>query len=201
MKMKTLIALVSVMAMLVSQNARSEPAQPANGNGHDIFKCKNETGAYVYQGTPCPKSYSTLSSWKAEVAEAAQKPLAPTSNGPTSFTIQLSPGGAYTTQGSANSVPLVFQVDTGANYVVIPQAIATQARMPCKLQSRAQTANGVTSDCVSVIERMTFGIFTLENVTALIVPNLKQPLLGMNVLKLFRVEHEEGLMKISYKKL
>lgn len=196
--MKTLIALISVMAMLVSQKAYSEQAQPANENGHNIFKCKNETGAYIYQGTPCPKSFSTLASWKAELA---QKPPSPPSNGPTSFTIQLSPNGAYNTQGSANSVPLVFQVDTGANYVVIPQAIADQARMPCKFQSRAQTANGVTADCVSIIEKMTFGIFQLENVTALIVPNLKQPLLGMNVLKLFRVEHEEGLMKISYKKL
>ncbi len=55
--------------------------------------------------------------------------------------------------------------------------------------------------CVSIIDKMTFGSFQIERVAAMIAPNLKQPLLGMNVLKMFRVEHDEGVMKISYKNL
>jgi len=46
---------------------------------------------------------------------------------------------------------------------------------------------------------MTFGIFTIQKVKAMIMPNLYQPLLGMNVLNMFHVEHAKGIMKITDK--
>lgn len=102
-------------------------------------------------------------------------------------------------QGAANSIPIIFQVDTGADYVSIPQEIAYRAGMVCMKQSYAETANGRTSQCESKINEMTFGFFKIQNVKAYILPNLKGALLGMNVIGMFHVEHADGIMKVTYK--
>lgn len=100
-------------------------------------------------------------------------------------------------RGSANSIPLVFYVDTGASYVSIPQEIANKAGMVCGKQIRAETANGITTMCESIIDNMTFGVFRIQKVKAVIMPNLKKPLLGMNVLNKFHIEQAKGTMKIT----
>jgi len=184
--MKTLIALISVVTMLTCQTFSYAAAQPADYL-HTIFKCKNEKGAYTYQEQSCPKKSLTLSSWKSKIQQTI----------PSSFSINLLPNGTYMTQGSANSVPLVFHIDTGASYVSIPQEIAYKAGMVCGKKVHAETANGSTTQCESIIDKMTFGIFTIQKVKAMIMPNLYQPLLGMNVLNMFHVEHTKGIMKIT----
>ena len=183
--MKTLIALISFVIMLLNQTF-SYATQPTD-DVHTIFKCKGEKGAYTYQEQPCPNKSSTLSSWKPSIRQ----------NTPPSFSMKIAPNGTYMTRGSANSVPFVFYVDTGASYVSIPQEIAHRAGMVCGEQFRVETANGVTTQCESIIDKMTFGIFTIQKVKAMILPNLKQPLLGMNVLTKFHVEHAKGIMKIT----
>ena len=183
---KTLIALISVVTISVCHTFSYAAAQPTD-YVHTIFKCKSEKGAYTYQEQPCPKKSSTLSSWKSNIKQ----------NIPSSFSINLLPNGTYVTQGSANSVPLVFHVDTGASYVSIPQEIAYKAGMVCGKKVHAETANGSTTQCESIIDKMTFGIFTIQKVKAMIMPNLYQPLLGMNVLNMFHVEHTKGIMKIT----
>lgn len=199
MFMKTLIALTSVVAMLVCQKSFCASARSADDDGRTIFKCKSETGAYTYQEKPCPERSTTLSSWKSDVARTLPSPPNIQQKPPPSFSIKLSPNGSYMTQGSANSVPVIFLIDTGADYVSIPQEIAYRAGMVCGKQTRTETANGSTTQCESIIRKMTFGNFRIQNVKAMILPNLNQPLLGMNVLSLFHVEHAEGVMTITYK--
>jgi clan AA aspartic protease (TIGR02281 family) len=199
--MKTLIAFVSAVAMMLCQNSF---CAAADEGGSTLYRCKNEAGKFTFQGKPCPDNATTLSSWKDDTPKKPpalpkiqqpppQQAPQPT---PTSFSMRLT-NGAYLTQGSANSVPLVFHVDTGATYVSIPQEIADKAGMKCMKQSRSDTANGMITVCESVINKMTFGVFSIQNVTAMIMPNLKQPLLGMNVLAGFHVEQSDGLMKIT----
>ena len=60
--MKTLIAFISVVVMLIYQTFSYAAAQPPN-YVYTIFKCKNEKGAYAYQEQPCLKMSSTLHSW------------------------------------------------------------------------------------------------------------------------------------------
>ena len=62
-----------------------------------------------------------------------------------------------------------------------------------------QTGNGTTQGCTVTIEKLKFGHFTLHYVDAVVMPNLGQPLLGMNVLKQFRVEQDNGQMRLSRK--
>ena len=90
-------------------------------------------------------------------------------------------------------------IDTGASTVTIPQGPANQAGLVCLSQSMSQTANGLAQTCTTVIQKLKFGSFILTNVEATIAPNLAQPLLGMNVLKQFRVEQDSGEMRLSIK--
>jgi predicted aspartyl protease len=53
--------------------------------------------------------------------------------------------------------------------------------------------------CESIIDNMTFGAFTIQKVKAVIMPNLKKPLLGMNVLNKYHIEQARGTMKITDK--
>jgi clan AA aspartic protease (TIGR02281 family) len=194
--MKTLIGFVSVVAVVLYQSSFCA----ADDDGHTLYRCKNAAGKFTFQGKPCPDKSTTLSSWKED---APKKPPAqpvvqqqPAQPAPSSFSMKLTNGG-YITQGSVNSVPLVFYVDTGATHVSIPQEFADKAGMKCIRQGRTETANGSTTQCESVINKLTFGVFTVQNVQAVIMPNLKQPLLGMNVLAGFHVEQSDGVMKIS----
>jgi predicted aspartyl protease len=59
------------------------------------------------------------------------------------------------------------------------------------------TANGVSNGCTTTISELKVGEFVFTNVTALIVPSLSQPLLGMNVLQAFNIEQKNGEMKLS----
>jgi len=198
MFMKTPIVIISIMATLLSVNTFCAPDHPANDDGRTTFKCKSDRGAYTYQGKPCPAKSTTSDSWIWNVPRMpAQKNIQPKSY--PSFSIQQSPQGSYMAQGAVNTVPVVFQVDTGADYVSIPQEIASKAGMICMKQSFAETANGTSLQCESRIVGMTFGTFNVPNVKAYILPNLKHPLLGMNVLGMFHVEHADRLMKVTYK--
>jgi hypothetical protein len=62
------------------------------------------------------------------------------------------------------------------------------------------TANGKADACKAKIKKLVFGFFQIEDVDAVIVPNLGQPLMGMNVLQMFNISQDKGEMQISYQK-
>lgn len=197
--MKTLITVISTVVVLCSQNSLCDADQFAE-EGHTTFKCKSEKGSYTYQKIPCPEKSATSNSWVWNVqqdphfqANNSQQKILP------SFSIQRSSQGGYMTQGAVNSVPVIFQVDTGADYVSISQAVANRAGMVCIKRGFAETANGTSTQCESKIVELTFGSFKIQNVKAFIMPNLKGALMGMNVISMFHVEHADGVMKITYK--
>jgi clan AA aspartic protease (TIGR02281 family) len=99
--------------------------------------------------------------------------------------------------GAINDRPLTFLVDTGATLVSLPRALASAAQIYCQDSILMQTANGTAIACTAIIPKLKFGSFYIKDVQATISANLKQPLLGMSVLRQFRVEQENGEMRIS----
>jgi aspartyl protease family protein len=150
-----------------------------------IYKCKSPAGALLYQEKPCAEESKSVASW----GSASGSPLV----------MSQGDNGHYYVDGSVNEHKLNFVIDTGASLVSLPQEVATSAGLLCQRQSMAQTANGLTRTCTTTIQTLKFGTFTLKNVEAMISPNLNQPLLGMNVLKQFRVEQDSGEMRLSIK--
>lgn len=150
-----------------------------------IYKCKTPQGALLYQEKPCAEESKAVASW----GSASGAPLV----------LVQGDHGHYFVDGSVNQHKLNFVIDTGASVVSIPQGMAASAGLSCQRQVMTNTANGLSRACTTIIQTLKFGTFTLKNVEALISPNLSQPLLGMNVLKQFRVEQDSGEMRLIVK--
>jgi clan AA aspartic protease (TIGR02281 family) len=166
-----------------------------------IFKCKNQQGILIYQNSACKDNAETVTSWAQK--EKSEAPLpesgAENANKQPSPVLRLkqNAAGHYATGGSVEGNSLNFVVDTGASFVSLPESLAHDAQIYCADKINMNTANGVASACTAKIKKLQFGAFVVENVSAVIVPNLSQPLLGMNVLQLFKVGQEKGEMQIS----
>lgn len=185
---KNIVVMLSVGVLMLSG---------ADARADSVYKCKNRQGELIYQESPCTQDAQTISSWEAAILPAPQKEEKVVVIG--SYIIKQGDAGHYFIDGTINGKPLTFLVDTGATAVALPREIAYVARMSCDEQVRMNTANGSASACLAVISTLKFGPFTLKNVPATIVPNLDQPLLGMNVLQQFKIEQDNGEMKISNK--
>lgn len=161
-----------------------------------IFKCKKADGSFMYQEKPCDaetQSVGTLNTGSGGVEMDSKDPR----DANAAFYIDQSANGHYFVDGTVNEKPLNFVVDTGASVISLPGGIANAANLHCEQLVRMNTANGTAAACKVVINKLTFGKFILRNVEAVIVPNLSQPLLGMNVLSRFNVEQRNGQMILT----
>jgi clan AA aspartic protease (TIGR02281 family) len=161
-----------------------------------IFKCKNAEGVTLYQSNPCEKETQSVSSWAATSTEI-DSDSSKSDNQP--LVLGQGAGGHYYVDGSINGNFVNFMVDTGATTVSLSTEFASSAKVKCKEMHLWNTANGIAQGCKATIEKLKIGNFTLHNVEASVMPNLGQPLLGMNVLKQFRVEQDNGQMRLSRK--
>lgn len=161
-----------------------------------IYKCKSPQGVLLYQEKPCSEETKSVSSWTSS-GESAMDDGGGSSKRP--LVIGQATNGHYMVKGSVNDQDLIFMVDTGASYVTLPQWIGSSAGTQCLGTGTMNTGNGTTKVCGTIIKKLRFGTFVLKDVEAVIAPNLKDPLLGMNVLKRFRVEQDSGEMRISKK--
>lgn len=161
-----------------------------------VFKCKNQQGDLIYQESPCTQNAQAVSSWAA-TAEAKQQDSEAGKNFNGTLIIRQHPSGHYFVDGTVNGKPLTFVVDTGASAVSLPRAVAMSAQIYCRDKILMQSANGTYSACTAVIPRLKFGPFQVRDAQATISPNLSQPLLGMSVLQQFRIEQDNGEMRLS----
>lgn len=161
-----------------------------------IYKCKKADGGFVYQEKPCAaetQSVGTVNTGGGGVEIDSKDPR----DAKAAFYIDQSANGHYFVSGTINDQPLNFVIDTGASMVSIPGSMANAANLHCEQYGHVNTANGSTTACRTVISKLTFGRFILRNVAAAVVPNLSQPLLGMNVLSRFNVEQHNGQLVLS----
>jgi len=157
-----------------------------------IYKCKSTQGDLIYQEKPCAAETSSVSSWTA-VANSTSD------SGAGTLIVGQGNNGHYFVDATINDFFLNFVIDTGASAVTLPQSVAISAGLRCITKITVRTGNGNSQACTTIIQKLKFGMFTLSDVEAVIAPNLNQPLLGMNVLKRFRVEQDEGQLRLSKK--
>ncbi len=169
----------------------------ANACAGTIYKCRDAAGVTLYQEKACEKEVQAVSSWSSTTA-ADMDEDSPAVEAKT-LVMGQGNGGHYYIDGSVNDSYLNFVIDTGATLVTLPLPMAASAGVKCQGRTSVQTGNGVIQACTATIQKLKFGNFTLHSVQAMVVPNLNQPLLGMNVLKRFRVEQDNGQMRLSRK--
>lgn len=161
-----------------------------------IFKCKKPDGSFMYQEKPCAaetQSVGTLNTGGGGVEMDSKDPR----DAKTAFYIDQAANGHFFVNGTINDQSLNFMIDTGASMVALPGSVANAANLHCEQFGRMNTANGLATACKVVISKLTFGKFILHNVDAVVIPNLSQPLLGMNVLSRFNVEQHNGQMSLT----
>lgn len=105
--------------------------------------------------------------------------------------------GGFFVAGAVNRVPVVFQIDTGASVTSIPKEVALSAGIYGCDGRLFETANGKVFGCLSPAREITFGNQRLEGFQIAAMPNLKGALLGMNVLRNYRIENVGDVMRIS----
>ena len=179
---KTVIPFLSLLALVVlSLNAWGE---------RTIHKCKNQQGELIYQKSPCAENAETVTSWTTAIETKKAK---------SSLVLEQDKGGHYFLDSEVNDIPVKFVVDTGASVVSLPSSVASAANIACNGQNNIvlETANGSTSACTAVIAKLKFGSFLVKDVAAAIVPNLGQPLIGMNILEKFNITQVDNKMKIT----
>ena len=160
-----------------------------------VHKCKNDQGKLMYQKAPC--SEQEVSSWtpKTELKTTDDKEETKKKSEP--LIIKQSRNGHYFVPAEVNSHNFIFVVDTGATVVSLPPAVASASSMFCNDKALVQTANGISKACTAKITEFKLGRFVLKDVDATITPNLKEPLLGMNVLQRFDIQQKDGEMRLS----
>jgi clan AA aspartic protease (TIGR02281 family) len=191
MQQKLLTSLVLGFLTLISLGAWAEGR---------VYKCKDAEGKFSYQKSACGAAMENVHSWvpviKSQSPEAAEVNSKQTS--PAVLRLEQGASGHFVTNATVNDQALVLVVDTGASVVSLPESIAHNADIYCTdLKVGMDTANGLVEACAAKIKKLQFGPFTIENVPTVIVPHLSQPLLGMNVLQLFKIEQGQGEMLIS----
>lgn len=94
-----------------------------------------------------------------------------------------------------------FLIDTGASYVLIPQAVAEEAGItvgPDTRKMQFSTANGVVEHAVVTLESVELGSAVAENVPASISPSLGIGLLGLSFFNRFtyQVDAANGVLTL-----
>jgi clan AA aspartic protease (TIGR02281 family) len=178
---QNIIPIMSLLALLVfSMNAWGD---------RTIHKCKNKQGQLIYQKAPCAENTETITSWTVPIETRIAK---------SSLVLEPGNGGHYFLDSEVNGIPVQFVVDTGASVVSLPSSVASAANVACKGERiTMETANGSILACTAVIAKLKFGSFVVKDVVATIVPNLGQPLFGMNILQRFNITQEDNKMKIT----
>lgn len=154
-----------------------------------VYKCV-DNGRATYSASPCGSNAQLLPMrGDAEPPQQAQGTL----------TLYLRADHSYRAQGSVNSRPVEFVVDTGASSTVISQRVATAAGIrSCTGLGVTATANGTVRNCVAIVPELSFGLFHVSNLPVTILPGINvDGLLGMDVLRRMKVEQHGDVMYIS----
>lgn len=106
--------------------------------------------------------------------------------------------GHYYAAGYVNGMPIVFMVDTGATLTSLSREMAHKSGIYSCDARTFNTANGPVQGCVAKAPKIQIGSFVLRDFEVAIMPNLpSDALFGMNLMRLFRLEQEGGVMRIS----
>ena len=104
--------------------------------------------------------------------------------------------GHYYVSGAINGREVPFMVDTGASTVAIGEDLARRLDLgPCR-PSRYVTAAGTVEGCEARAEPVEVAGLRVPDVVVAVLPGADTILLGMSVLRHFRIEHEGGRMTL-----
>lgn len=116
---------------------------------------------------------------------------------PKGVIISADRSGHYSGFGMINNQKMGFMIDTGATFVAVPKGLAERAGLRFGAQVVSQTAAANVLASQTTILTLQMGSITLTNTHAVIHEKLEVVLIGMTVLKNFKVTQFDGKMAIE----
>jgi len=161
---------------------------------------QGKTNQFEFQSSGSQATDISLVS--TQIAPVASTPLKETAYAPgggnyISLELHRQANGGFYVNGTINRVPIVFQIDTGASITSIPREVALSAGIYGCDGRMFDTVNGRTFGCLSPAKEITFGSHSLNGFQVAAMPNLKGALLGMNILRHFKIENAGEIMRIT----
>jgi aspartyl protease family protein len=113
------------------------------------------------------------------------------------ITLERARDGHFHWPGRLSGVQVDFLVDTGATSTAIPAALAQRAGLSTSGSVRSNTAGGTVTGTLGVADVELDGGVTAQRLRVAVLPDLKTPLLGMDVLSKLRITQEGQRMRIA----
>ena len=105
--------------------------------------------------------------------------------------------GHFYLTGRINGTDVAFLVDTGASTIAIGETLAQQLDLgPCRSRQYS-TAAGTVRGCEASASEVEVAGLRLSDVPVAVLPGADTVLLGMNVLRHFRIEQQGRQMRLT----
>lgn len=144
-----------------------------------------------------PEGFRILVERRQPQPPAATRPQ-PDVKGPGFVDLTQRRDGHYYAAGYVNGIPTVFMVDTGASLTTLSEEIAAKSGIGSCATRTFSTANGPAQGCVAKVSKIQIGGFVLRDFEVAVMPNLPtDALLGMNIVRMLRLEQQNGVMRLS----
>ena len=111
--------------------------------------------------------------------------------------IRRAPDGHYHWPGRVNGVAVDFLVDTGATSTALPQALAERAGLEVVGRVTSQTAGGRVHGTLARADIALDGGVQARQLRVAVLPGLRTPLPGMDVLGRLRLSQHDGVLRLE----
>lgn len=116
-----------------------------------------------------------------------------------SVVVDPGPNGGYFLRGMINQQEVVFVVDTGASWIVVPERLKTRLKLVRGRYVQVATAGGVIGNYETKIGSLAIGPMQFQNVAGVLNPHAPNDLvlLGMSALKEIQIEQSAGRLTLT----
>lgn len=90
-----------------------------------------------------------------------------------------------------------FLVDTGATRTALPGELARRLELQAGAAVRSSTAGGIVQGFEAVVDLELEGGLRAERLRVTVLPELRSPLLGMDVLSRLRFSQQDGVLRLE----
>ena len=106
--------------------------------------------------------------------------------------------GHYVADGEINGRAVMFLVDTGATWVVVPSALARQLRLERAAPITVQTANGPSTGYQTRLAQVRLGAIEIRDIGAVVTDGMSgnTVLLGMNFLQRLELTQRDNRLTL-----
>jgi len=119
---------------------------------------------------------------------------------PGGFVLQKDRQGHFRGIATLNDIPVTFLIDTGATVTTIPAKIAVAAKLKSGFEIKTQTAGGIVTGNMVVIDSLKIGGVEITNLYAGINNHIDEVLIGMNTLKFFDMTQSGDTLTLTRNK-